>query len=408
MKKNKLTLIMILASLITSCGNINSAKLSEGMSFSQNTTVDKIDSDKINDFSLKLFSSCYDGENIIFSPISVLFALGMTAEGANGDTLAEIESTVGMSLQELEEQLSTVYAHTEENNGEITTVGISDSIWFRDHEFTPNENFLKNTAEIFGADIYSSAFDNSTKNDINNWVSDKTDGMIKEIIDEIDSDAIMYLVNAVNFDAEWSDIYEKGSVRKADFHLSNKDTQTVDMMYSEESIYLEGEDFSGFAKYYKGGNYAFAALLPNEDSSPKEVIESLDGKSLTKLLSVNSTGVTVNAGLPKFECEYSVNLNNNLKELGTISAFDSKRADFQNIGTSPNGNIYVNRVLHKSFIEVAEKGTKAGAATAVEMVDECAMLYEKVYDVILDRPFVYMIYSTKDNIPLFIGVYEGK
>jgi serpin B len=173
-------------------------------------------------------------------------------------------------------------------------------------------------------------------------------------------------------------------------------------MYGIEGTYLEDENAVGFMKSYKGGKYAFVAMLPNEGVSVSKYIASLNGESLNALLT-NPQYVTVQTSLPKFETEYDVEMSEILKTMGMTKAFDSDYAEFEGLGTSIEGNIYINRVLHKTFILVGEKGTKAGAATVVEMTDGASAVPLEMKEVYLDRPFVYMLIDCENNIPFFIG-----
>jgi serpin B len=149
-------------------------------------------------------------------------------------------------------------------------------------------------------------------------------------------------------------------------------------------------------KKYNGGQYAFVALLPKDGISVSEYIAALDGADLYAMLS-NPQHTTVYTTLPKFETEYDVEMSGILKGMGMPNAFNSN-ADFS--GISPSG-IYISRVLHKTFISVSERGTKAGAATAVEM--NCTGYPQDPKEVYLDRPFVYMLVDLENNIPFFIG-----
>ena len=142
------------------------------------------------------------------------------------------------------------------------------------------------------------------------------------------------------------------------------------------------------------------ALLPNEGVSVDEYIASLDGESLNALLS-NAKHTAVSAKMPKFETEYDVEMSKVLQSMGMIDAFDGNKADFSGLGTSSAGNLRINRVIHKTFISVAEKGTKAGASTVVEVTDESAPM--EIKSVFLDRPFVYMLVDCENNLPFFIG-----
>lgn len=366
------------------------------------TRVSDVDSSLLTDFAVRLFqASIEEGENTLISPLSVMSALAMTANGAKKDTLSQMESVLGMSTDELNKHLYSYINALPQ--GENYKLNLANSIWFTDDErFTVKEGFLQINADYYGADIYKSPFDNTTLKDINNWVKDKTEDMIPEILDKIPQNAVMYLINALAFEAEWANIYKENQVRDGVFTLENGTTQGVTFMYGEESSYLEDDNAFGFLKYYQDGKYAFVALLPKENVSVSEYVKSLDGECLNRLLE-NPLETTVSTAIPKFETEYSTEMSEVLSEMGMPDAFDKDKANFVGLGTSTGGNIYINRVLHKTFISVAEKGTKAGAATVVEAVKECAVAMEEPKIVYLDRPFVYMLIDCEYNIPFFIG-----
>lgn len=356
----------------------------------------------VTDFALRLFKAGNeDGKSTLISPLSVLAALSMTANGAKGNTLTEMEAVLGMPVSELNS-----YMHSYINSlpeGEKYKLSLANSIWFTDDSrFTVNDSFLQTNADYFGADIYRSPFDDSTLKDINNWVKQNTDGMIPEILDEIPPEAIMYLVNALAFEAEWTEIYTEDNIRTNDFTAESGSTQQVEFMYSTENKYIEDENATGFIKYYKDNKYAFVALLPNEGVSVSEYIDSLNGEALAETLT-NAQNIAVDTAIPKFETEYDTEMSKILSAMGMPTAFDPSAADFSALGVSSAGNIFINRVLHKTFISVGEKGTKAGAATVVEMMDECAPVYIDSKKVHLDRPFVYMLIDCETNIPFFIG-----
>lgn len=355
---------------------------------------------KAADFAVRLFKACSDEEgNMLVSPLSVLAALSMAANGAEGDTLKEMENVLGMSLDELNEFYYNYAAQLV--SGEKAKLELANSVWFTaDARFTVNEGFLQKNADIFGADVFKAPFDDGTLNDINSWVNEHTDGMIPSILDEIPQEAVMYLINALAFDAEWAEVYKKSDVWNGDFTLENGEKRNVEFMHSEEYAYLSGDNCEGFLKYYNGGRYAFAALLPNEGVTVSELVASLDGGKLMAILNgVKEEGVS--ASMPKFETEYSAQLADVLSAMGMPRAFDIETAEFKGLGTSIAGNIYISRVIHKTFISVDERGTRAGAATAVECCDEAAMFFE--HTIRLDRPFVYMLIDTETNLPFFIG-----
>ena len=357
----------------------------------------------VTGFAVRLFqASAKSGENTLVSPLSVLCALAMTANGAEGETLEQMEAVFGMSAAEL-----NLYLYSYVKNlprGEKYKLSLANSIWFiEDERFTVNRDFLQTNADYYGADIYRAPFDGRTCKDINNWVKQKTDNMIPEILDQIPPDAVMYLVNALAFEAEWSEVYKEHQVRDGKFTKEDGTEQDAEFMYSSEGVYLEDEKAAGFIKYYKGGKYAFAAMLPHEGVSVSDYVASLSGESLHTMLE-NPQYTTVLTSIPKFEMEYSVEMSEILEGMGMSRAFVPASAEFGRLGTSTDGNIYISRVLHKTFISVGEKGTRAGAATVVEMSGESAMADpQQPKQVYLDRPFVYMLIDCENNIPFFIG-----
>lgn len=356
------------------------------------------------DFGVRLFqTSMEEGENTLISPLSVLYALAMTANGADGETLAQMEQVLGMDVDNLNSYMLAYLDLLPETKD--YKMSLANSIWFKDDpNFAVEQSFLQTNADYYGAGAYKAAFDEGTRNDINNWVKEHTDGMIPEILDEIPDEAIMYLVNALAFDAKWADEYEEHQIREGRFTMEDGTRQDVDMMHSEEYTYLEDDMATGFIKYYKDRKYAFVAILPNQDVTVSQYVDSLTGEHLQELLN-NPQDVTVFASLPKFETEYGIEMSEVLQEMGMTDAFDWQVADFSKLGTyNVDGmNICIKRVLHKTFISVTEQGTRAGAATAVEMVAEGAMEIVEFKEVVLDRPFVYMLIDCETNLPFFIG-----
>ena len=412
MKKTRISLVIIslllvcaMAVNLTGCTmKVQAKDLMEGITPNNVDALDDLSSQNADviDFAIRLFkASNENGKNTLISPLSVLCALAMTANGAEEETLAQMEEVLGMTTDELNMYLYSYMKNLPQ--GDKYKLSLANSIWFtEDERFTVNQDFLQTNADYYGADIYKAPFDKQTLKDINNWVKQNTDGMIPEILDQISPEAIMYLVNALAFEAEWSEIYEKHQVKDGEFTKEDGTKQDVKFMYGSEGTYFEDEKATGFMKRYKGGKYAFVAMLPNEGVSVSEYIASLDGESLNALLANPQYG-TVHTSIPKFETEYKVEMSEILQDMGMTEAFDMYNADFEGLGTSTGGNIYISRVLHKTFISVGEKGTKAGAATIVEMKDGAAAEPTEPKEVYLDRPFVYMIVDCENNIPFFIG-----
>ncbi|WP_050641868.1 MULTISPECIES: serpin family protein [Clostridia] len=395
------------AFLLSGCGKkVQASDLMKGVKandVSKEAVLRDEDTVAAADFAVRLFeASRQENSEVLISPVSVLYALAMTANGAEGETLTQMEDVLGLSVEELNPYL---YAYKEAlASGNKYKLDIANSIWFKEDEsLTVNPDFLQANADWYDAELYQAPFDNSTLKDINNWVSDKTDGMIEDILDEIPDEAIMYLINAIAFDAEWENIYKENEVMADVFTTENGSEQIAEMMFSEENEYLEDEYTTGLVKYYKDRKYAFAGLLPNEGISMSEYISSLTGEKLMSLLN-NSQSVPVDAAIPKFENEYDTEMSEILKGLGMPDAFDFGQADFSGLGTSTKGNLYINRVLHKTYIAVDEKGTKAGAATAVEVLDGAPMADPTERKIVyLNRPFIYMLIDCEAKLPVFMG-----
>ena len=355
----------------------------------------------ITDFAVRLFQkSLEEQENTLISPLSVMMALAMTANGAKGNTLAQMNETFGVDISDLNAYLAYYNKALPRENNKFN---ISNSIWFRDAEFLHvEEDFLKTNYRYYNADVFKAPFDDTTLEDINSWVEQSTDGLIKDILDEIPEAAVMYLINALIFEAEWEDTYDTTEIRNQNFTTESGEKQDAKLMYSMENLYLENDKMTGFIKYYKNRDYAFVALLPKEGISVKQCVEGLNGQELRALLE-NPTKIDVDAAIPQFKIEYDVLLNDVLGEMGMTDAFNGVLADFTGLGTSDRGNIFINRVIHKTYIEVSPQGTKAGAATVVEMMDECAAIFEDMKTVHLDRPFIYMLIDCTNNQPFFMG-----
>lgn len=409
MKKTSFTLISLLllfsiAINAAGCTAVRAADLMDGIAPRNVELGDDLGKRNVDvtDFAVRLFKAANEGgENTLISPLSVLCALAMTANGAKGETREQMEAVLGMSAEEL-----NLYLYAYMNalpQGNKYKLHLANSVWFSDEEgFAVKRDFLQTNADYYGADVYQAPFDNGTLRDINRWVKKETDGMIPEILDRIPSNAVMYLVNALAFEAEWAEIYEKKQVKDEIFTKEDGTEQTVKMMHDSGSFrYLEGENTTGFMRYYNGGKYAFVALLPSEGISVSEYVGSFDGITLHALLS-EAKFASVNTAIPKFEAEYQAEMSEILKSMGMPLAFDEDQADFSGLGTHTSGNIYMNNVIHKAFIQVGEKGTKAGAATVIEMTNKSADVSE-TKQVILNRPFVYMLVDCENNVPFFIG-----
>lgn len=406
----KKTLLFMLACLLTvglfvGCqpNSTASASLTKDIKKEDINTSEKLTAEnniKFLNLGTNLFKETLNktGENSLISPLSIVSALAMTENGAVGDTLKEFEDTFGFS-KDLQNAYLNAYIKSLPNE-EGSKFNLANSIWINSSSsFSPNEEFLKTNKNYFDAEIYTDKFNDAAKDKINSWVAKNTDDMIKSVLDKINEDSIMYLINALAFDGKWEEPYEEGFVAPDTFTKEDGSTTEADFMYAELNSYIKGENETGFKKDYKDGKYSFVALLPNEGIKISDYVKGLSGESLYKLLN-NISSEEVKTLLPKFETNYGLSLNESLKALGIKKAF-SGEANFSNMGKADN-SILISDVIHKTYIKVDEKGTKAAAVTSVEM-KTASMPFEESKEVYLTRPFVYMIVDNSNNLPIFIG-----
>ncbi len=362
-------------------------------------------------FSVNLFKGSVNQEenqNTLISPLSIMLALAIAANGASGETLTQMESVLGVSIADLNEYLYS-YAKALPNN-DYGSVSLANSVWMKEDKYLEvKKDYLQTIANYYDADVFNAPFNGETLKDINNWVYNKTDGLIKRMLDKINEDAIIYLINTLLFEADWSSTYERSDVLNGTFTAKNGEEQSAKMMRSTEWKFIEPENATGFIKNYKNRGYSFVGILPNEGVDINEYIASLNASDLLAQLE-KPHGHETKVLLPKFEYDFSVNLNGVLKNMGMTSAFDWRLADFSKMAiyNLPSYNVYIGNVLHKTSITVAEKGTKAGAVTVIEMAKNgSAAPSEIIKYVYLNRPFVYMIIDNQTNLPIFIGHVES-
>ena len=405
----KILAIMLVVGILlstTACTKTESTNLMENVTPQVVNDVPNMDAGAAAaaDFGVRLFQTAMEADkNTLISPLSVLYALSMTANGADGETLAQMEEVLGMDIQGLN---SFMKAYMEKlPAAEAYKMSIANGIWFRDDpNFEVKRDFLQTNANYYNAEIRKAAFDEATRKEINDWVKTNTDGMIPDILDQMHPDAVMYMVNALAFEAKWAQEYEEFQIRDGSFTTEDGTVRDVQMMHSSEHRYLEDERATGFIKYYEDRRYAFVALLPKEGITVEEYVEGLTGEHLLQMLS-EPEDILVETAIPKFEMQYDVQMSEILQQMGMTDAFSQNNADFSRLGIyhSDGSNIYISRVLHKTFISVAEQGTKAGAATVIELPATGAIVIPEYRTVTLDRPFVYLLIDCETNLPFFIG-----
>lgn len=403
----------------------------------------------INKFALALMKEAMKREegNLLISPISVVYAMAMTANGAEGmsecellealsegshegritcgtsstgvgDIWDEIRGELNSYLRAYLNSVALAEAHDREYFPRIyefestipepSYLRIANSIWFKnDPSLKVNKDFLKINGEYYDAGAFEREFNEETRKEINAWIEEKTEGTIKDMLQNMPDDVVMFLVNALAFQGEWDDPFTEYQIHQGIFHGEKSDTDGIDFMTGSNYSYIEEGSATGFIKYYKGYKYAFIGLLPNEGMTVDEYLNTLQDANLNGLIQSASDEEVIYT-MPKFQEESFMSLVEVFKGLGVETSFDSGTANFSNMATSDIGNLFIGDILHNTYIDVNENGTTAGAATIVVMDEESAM--EEPYvpkEVVLDRPFIYMLADVEEGIPLFIGVIRN-
>lgn len=397
-----LVLIISLIMSCTACGfQVQAAELSQGYErkATEEGTVSEAFKTAMADFSMTLFKKTVtnDSENDLVSPLSAIICLAMLANGTGGETRAQMESALGMDIDSLNKAL---YAYTSSlYTAKDCKLNIADSLWIRDVDgMHVNAEFLQANADWYDAKVYSAPFDGQTVKDINSWCKEYTDGMIEKMIDEIDPNAVAYLINALSFDAKWAEKYERDNIFKSVFTNYDATETKVTMLSSKEDIYLPGENYKGFIKKYSGDKYGIMCLLPEQETDIYDFIASLDGTAWMNIFD-SRENYQITAKLPEFSYSSNMQLKDTLRAMGMEDMFDDAKADFSKLGSCENGNIYCSEVDQKVYIEVDRNGTKAASINWAGMFAKSAA----PCPIILDRPFVYAIVDLETGLPVFVG-----
>ena len=380
--------------------------------------IKALNGDETDDYRRAYLNTSFDllrlqlgsDQNVMISPASIMIALSMAEAGANGDTRTQMAGLWG-GENDPDGQLSYAAELLERlNSAEGVSLSAADSMWINREmlEGSINDSYIDVVRDYYDSEVNYRTFDAAAVEEINDWVYDKTDGMIDKILDDFDSDAAMVLLNAIAFDGLWQDQYNEYQVNEdGTFHNADGSTSDCTLLHGEEYYYLENGEATGFIKYYEGGQYAFVAILPKDESmSADEFLAGFTGDDFDALIGSQTTEYDVYATIPEFEYDWGTSISDTLKELGMVDAFSGQNADFNGIAdfSDDDRNLYIGDVIHKTHIELTAAGTRAAAVTAVML--DCAgvaMDPPEVRNVVCDRPFAYAIVDMTDATPVFIG-----
>lgn len=363
----------------------------------------------VQQFSDQLFFvETYEEKNVMLSPLSVLLALGMTTNGANGATLSSLLDLLipnGGTLQQFNAANKHYLASiTQLNDVELS---IANSLWLN-KKMNFDQAFLSKTKDVYHASAKSLDFSaRSSLTSINSWVSDATRGTIKTILDSLDPEALMYLINAVYFKGDWKIPFTKESTYKENFFTEDMVISAPFMHQTAHLPYAKALDAQILMMNYTNERFALLAILPSEFTDLGSWLASqkeqggFTQRMFAAVESLQSNRMELS--LPKFEASYTKSLVDDLKQLGMNDPFDASKADFSLMSESRGKDLVIGEVLHKSFIRVDEKGSEAAAVTSI-MMKATSMPYREELQLSFDRPFFYAIIDKQAKIPLFMGI----
>lgn len=347
-----------------------------------------------------------EGKNTLLSPLSAALALGMTANGAGGDTLKEFEALFGMDGDTLN-SLCANMMRDYTNLGGSTGANIVNSLWC-DPRLTLDDLFAARCRQIYGAELfYAELQDPSTVDAVNGWVKEATQGLIPKTVEKFSPNAVLALVNALYLKNKFQRPFEEPhSEWTIDFtNADGSVSQPRGMSNGERNEwYLAHDKGQGVVLPYDDGRLGLLLMLPDEGVSLTDYLDGWDGATIASLLENKQERLTV-LTVPKYELEWDGSLSAPLQAMGLTGAFEVDKADFAAMGAA-DGPLYIGDVIHKTVLKVNEEGTEAAAVTAVVMDCGAAMPPDDLVVLRFDRPFVCGIVDLENGAPLFLGTVE--
>ena len=358
-----------------------------------------------NSFGMKLFQALHADapeENLFISPLSISMALGMTLNGADGDTRSEMADALqksGMSEQDINESYLSLIELLASLDDKVT-FDIANSIWYREG-FNVNEDFLTKNRTYFFAEVAALDFNRQEAVDeINAWVDTKTNGLIDKIIESIDPETLMYLINAVYFKGDWTYQFDPDFTQEESFFNLNDTPSMIDMMSLRGTFQYYLSDRAAFIDLPYGDSlFTMSIVLPHTNQDMEDILDGTQENILTPF-DANKAYTTLDVYLPKFQLEYKKSLNQILQTLGIQKAFIAQQADFSRI--NDQRELYISEAIHKTFVEVSEEGTEAAAVTAIGI--GTTSVGDPLPPVMrVDKPFLFIIRENNSGAYLFAG-----
>ena len=354
-----------------------------------------------NGFGLNVLGRLYKGkQNVFLSPASLYLALGMTYNGANGQTASDFEkvlSTASGNIEGFDQDCLALQSMMTSSS----RFKFANSIWLRD-SFSKkmNGSFLERNKHFFGSTICTLNFSSpDAPTVINRWVKNHTGNRIDPKFKQFDANTMINIINTVYFKSDWKKQFDGQNTRDGGFKTPSG-SKTVKLMYGEYTRYFENEFLQGIILPYDDNKSSMMVLLPKTNLD--DLLGKMTSEDLTAYVKDNMNSRTkAKLTLPRVNLSYEASLDDTLKTLGLKTAFDSDRADFSGMA-KPNSGLYISQVTHMTYLAIDEKGTEAAAATAVQMAGSAPPLKENT--MVVDHPFLTAIVNNETGAMLFIGI----
>lgn len=393
-------LIFILAlsvALFSSCGDSNVTPGNEPNLRTLSASEIQV-ATSTNQFAFNLFKQVQEEtpQNNFISPLSVSMALGMTLNGASAETQESILQTIDygdLSPQEVNSGYKDLTALLLSMDRKVK-LGIANSVWYSD-KYHAKEDFTTLIKEFYDGTVSSLNFsDDNSKNVINKWVEDKTNDRIKDLIDHIEPNEVMFLVNAIYFKGDWTYQFDKSKTHDAPFHKLDGSTTSVDMMQAEK-VKLKrywNDEIHLLDIPYGNKQFSLTLIIPHQSDKIQDVVRKLNSEDIAYWLS-EADSASPEFELPKFKMTWKKDLKETLEEMGM------RTVDFPNLFEEPL-DLEITRVVHQTFLDVNEEGTEAAAATAVGVGVTSVGPPTKIT---VDKPFIFLLREKHSGTILFMG-----
>ncbi|MBX2815245.1 MAG: serpin family protein [Saprospiraceae bacterium] len=393
--------VMLLVLVLMSCSKSVTDPTPQ-IVFSLKEGMDKSDAAFQLDLFREALATSDPGKNTVLSPLSVYLALSMVYHGSDGITRQEMREVLGLdAMTETEIQLyhQLLLDFLEQADARSTFVA-ANGIFYDDQRINPYEEFLGVNGLYYDAEIKTLDFAAATApQDINQWVDEKTNGLIEKIIESIREEESMFVLNTLYYKGGWSDPFNEELTSERNFQKANGSEELVQMMSKDETLdHVIHEDYSAVDLPLGDSVFSMTLLVPHQESA-RDFAARLTAGDLETIWDQMRSGRTL-LSVPRFEVSVKLELKETLESMGMPTAF-SNGANFTRLGSAA-GNIFLTRVDHKTYLKVDEKGAEGAAVTSVGVgVTSLPPMVQ------LDRPFLFILRDRTFNQIVFIGLIEN-